>query len=101
MHKTQNTIFWRTGLHFGFKGGFNISEGNNFLGMFDNVIYEAKIITLEPTFGLGINLLPWWRLHLDAGYRIINIDDRIVDSKKVDSFTFKFGFAFGNFRHNE
>ena len=99
LHKTQNTIFWRTGLHFGFKGGFNLSEDNNFLGMFDNIIYEAKVITLEPSLGAGINLLPWWRLHLDAGYRVINIDDRIIEPKKVNSFTLKFGFAFGNFRH--
>lgn len=98
LHKTQNTVFWRTVLHFGFTGGFNLSEGNNFLGVFDNVIYEAKIITVEPSLGLGINLLPWWRLHLDAGYRIINIDNRIIEPKKVDSFTMKFGFAFGNFR---
>lgn len=99
LHKTQNTIFWRAGLQFGFKGGFNLSEDNNFMGLFDNIIYEAKVITLEPLVGLGINLLPWWRLHLDAGYRVINIDERIIEPKKVDSFTMKFGFAFGNFRH--
>jgi len=98
LHNTQKTIFWKAGIHFGFIGGFNMSESKSFLGLFDNPIYEAKVITLEPTVGLGINMLPWWRINLDAGYRYISTDERIIESSKVDSFTFKFGFAFGNFR---
>lgn len=97
IHKDYKSIFWRGGLHFGFSGGFNLSEDNNAVGMFNNTIYEAKILTLEPSIGLGFNLLPWWRLHVDGGYRLINVDDRIIEAKKVDSFTFKFSFAFGNF----
>ncbi len=98
MHNTHKTLFWRTGLQFGFSGGLNMTEDQTFLGVFDNLVFETSIMTLEPQFGLGLNLLYWWRLHLDAGYRIMNVDTRILSSTNTDSFTFKLGFAFGNFR---
>ena len=99
MHNTYKTVFWRAGLQFGFSGGLNMTEEQTFLGLFDNLVFETKIITLEPHFGGGVNLLPWWRLHLDVGYRLMNVDKRILNATKTDSFTLKLGFAFGNFKY--
>ncbi len=99
MHKTNRTVFWRAGLQFGFTGGLNMTEDQTFLGLFDNKVFETKIFTLEPQFGGGVNLLPWWRLHLDVGYRFMGVDERILSSTQTDSFTFKLGFSFGNFKY--
>jgi len=52
---------------------------------------------LEPDVGVGINLLPWWRAHIDLGYRLVSVDERIVKSADADSFTFSLGFSFGRF----
>lgn len=99
MHNTYKTVFWRAGVQFGFSGGLNMTEDQTFLGMFDNLVFESKIMTLEPQFGAGVNLLPWWRVHLDAGYRLMGVDERILDATQTDSFTFKLGFSFGNFKY--
>ena len=98
MHNTHKTVFWRAGLMFGFTGGLNMTEDQTFLGMFDNLVWETKIITLEPHIGGGVNLLPWWRVNLDIGYRIMNVDKQVLSATDTDSFTFKLGFAFGNFK---
>lgn len=47
--------------------------------------------------GIILNLLPWWRLHIDTGYRLINVDPRVISSADADSFTFKLSFSFGKF----
>ncbi len=99
MHNTYKTVFWRAGLQFGFSGGLNMTEDQTFLGLFDNQVFETKIITFEPHFGAGVNLLPWVRLHLDVGYRLMNVDKRILEATKTDSFTFKLGLSFGNFKY--
>lgn len=75
-----------------------MTEDQTFLGLFDNLVFESKIITFEPHFGVGFNLLPWWRGHLDLGYRLMSVDERILEATKTDSFTFKLGFAFGDFK---
>jgi hypothetical protein len=98
MHNTHKTVFWRAGFLFGFTGGLNMTEDQTFLGMFDNMVWETKIITLEPHIGGGVNLLPWWRIHLDLGYRLMNVDKNVLSATNTDSFTFKLGFAFGNFK---
>jgi len=98
MHHTERSIFWRAGIQFGFTGGLHMTEDQTFLGLADNKIFETNITTLEPHFGVGFNLLPWWRLHVDAGYRLMNVDKRVLEATKTDSFTFKLGFAFGNFK---
>lgn len=99
MHNTANTVFWRVGILFGFTGGLNMTEDQTFLGLFDNLVFESNIVTFEPHFGMGVNLLPWWRLHLDLGYRLMSVDKRVLDATETDSFTLKLGFAFGNFRY--
>jgi hypothetical protein len=101
LHNTYKTLFWRAGLQFGFTGGLNMTEDQTFLGLFDNLVFETKIITFEPQFGGGVNLLPWLRLHLDVGYRLMNVDQRIFKSTDTDSFTFKLGLAFGDFRYKQ
>ena len=99
MHNTQNTIFWRGGLAFGFMGGLSMTESQTFMGMFDNLVWESSILTLTPDVGVGINLLPWWRVHFDIGYRLMKVDENILKSTDTDSFTMKLGFSFGNFRY--
>ncbi len=101
MHKTNKTVFWRAGFQFGFMGGLNMTEDQTFLGLFDNLVFESSIMTFEPHFGVGFNFLPWWRAHLDLGYRLMSVDTRILDATKTDSFTFKLGFAFGNFKYKQ
>jgi hypothetical protein len=98
MHNIQKTVFWRAGLFFGFTGGLRMTEDQTFLRMFDNLVWETAIITLGPHMGVGVNLLPWWRVNLDLGYRLMSVDKRVLKSTETDSFTLKFGFAFGNFR---
>lgn len=98
MHNTHKTVFWRAGFLFGFSGGLNMTEDQTFLGLFDNKIWETKIITLEPHIGGGVNLLPWWRVNLDLGYRLMNVDKKVLSATDTDSFTVKLGFAFGNFK---
>ena len=99
MHKTNKTVFWRAGFQFGFTGGLNMTEDQTFLGLFDNLVFESNIMTFEPHFGVGFNFLPWWRAHLDLGYRLMSVDSRIFDATETDSFTLKLGFAFGNFKY--
>ena len=99
LHNTQKTLFWRAGIQLGFTGGLNMTEDQTFLGLFDNLVFETNIVSLEPHFGLGVNLLPWWRLHLDLGYRLLSVDKRILDATDTDSFALKLGFSFGNFRY--
>ena len=99
MHNTHNTVFWRAGLQFGFSGGFNMTEDQTFLGLFDNLVWESKILTLEPNIGGGVNLLPWWRINLDLGYRLMKLDKEVLEPTDTDSFTVQLGFAFGNFRN--
>jgi len=98
MHNTHKTVFWRAGLMFGFTGGLNMTEDQTFLGLFDNLVWKTKIITLEPHIGGGVNLLPWWRVNLDLGYRLMSVDKKVLSETDTDSFTFKLGFAFGNFK---
>ena len=97
LHRTDRVLFWRAGLSAGFIGGLTLSENKTFLGLFNNVVYDEPVITLAPEVGLGINLLPWWRMHLDAGYRFLSADKRIMDAADTDSFTFSLGFSFGKF----
>lgn len=97
LHKTNRMLFWKAGLSFGFLGGLTLSENQTFLGLFNNVIYKESVISLEPEFGMGVNLLSWWRIYLDAGYRLIGADTRIMSAADTDSFTFSLTFAFGGF----
>lgn len=97
LHNANKMVYWRTGVKWGFSGGFHMTEDQTFMGLFDNKVYKSKIMTLEPDFGVGINLLPWWRAHVDLGYRIVSVDERIISAADADSFTFSLGFSFGAF----
>lgn len=97
IHNSEGFVSYKASAMFGFIGGFQLSETKSFMGMFDNVIFKNSVITIEPNVGIIFNLLPWWRMHMDLGYRVINIDERILSSANADSFTFKLSFAFGKF----
>jgi len=97
MHRTDRILFWRAGLSAGFLGGLTLSENKSFLGLFNNTIYDESVISVAPDIGLGINLLKWWRVYLDAGYRFLGADTRIMSAADADSFTFSLSFAFGKF----
>jgi hypothetical protein len=101
MHKTYRMLFWRTSLAFGFSGGLNMSENQSVFKMFKNIVYKSPIMSFEPDVGLGINLLNWWRIYLDVGYRFLIVDEDIFKASDTDSFTFKLSFGFGNFGYKK
>lgn len=97
MHRTDRMVFWRAGLQAGFLGGMSLSENKSFMGLFNNEIYNESVISLAPSLGVGVNLLSWWRIHADAGYRLMAVDERIMKAADSDSFFFSLSFGFGNF----
>ena len=97
MHRADRMLFWRAGLQAGFLGGMSLSENKSFMGLFNNQIYNEPVISLAPSVGLGVNLLSWWRVHADAGYRFMGVDERIMKAADSDSFFFSLSFGFGNF----
>lgn len=98
MHNTDKVVFWRAGMRFG-AGKLQILENQRQLFDFvNNSIYEAKAFNLNPEVGLGVNLRSWWRLHADAGYRIVFANStKPANATDFYGFTFKLGFAFGAF----
>ena len=97
LHRTDRILFWRAGLSAGFLGGLTLSENQTFLGLFNNTIYDEPVMSLSPELGLGVNLLSWWRIHADFGYRFLTADQRIMSAADTDSFFFSLSFAFGRF----
>jgi hypothetical protein len=97
LHRTDRMLFWRAGLSAGFLGGLSLSENKSFMGLFNNSIYSESVISLSPEIGLGVNLLSWWRVHADVGYRFLGADQRIMKTADSDSFFFSLSFAFGKF----
>lgn len=98
IHNSHKIVFYRAGIAFGFLGGLTFTENQSFLGLFNNQIYKESVISLEPEIGVGVNLLSWWRFHIDAGYRFLGADTRIMGAADADSYTFSLTFAFGNFK---
>lgn len=97
LHNSHKTVFYRANLSLGFLGGLSFTENKSFLGLFSNDVYEEKVISFEPEIGVGVNLLSWWRVYLDAGYRLLGADTRIMSAADADSFTFSISFGFGYF----
>lgn len=97
LHRTDRILFWRGSVSAGFLGGLTLSENQTFMGLFNNVIYKESAFSLEPELGMGVNLLNWWRIYLDVGYRFVAADTRIMSAADTDSFTFSLSFAFGKF----
>ena len=97
LHRTDRMLFWRAGLSAGFLGGLSLSENKSFMGLFNNSIYNEAVISLSPEIGLGVNLLSWWRVYTDFGYRLVGVDQRVMKAADSDSFFFSLSFAFGKF----
>ena len=97
LHRTDRILFWRAGVSVGFLGGLTLSENQTFLGLFNNTIYDEHELSVSPEVGIGVNLLSWWRIHADLGYRILTADQRIMSASQSDSFFFSLSFAFGKF----
>jgi hypothetical protein len=97
LHRTDRMLFWRVGLSAGFLGGLTLSENKSFLGLFNNSIYNESVISITPEAGLGVNLLSWWRVYADLGYRFVAVDERIMNAADTDSFFFSLSFGFGKF----
>lgn len=98
LFKSNNIVFWRTGLRFG-SGKLEILEDQRQLfDFFNTSIYEAKALNVNPEVGIGVNLRKWWRLHADAGYRIVFAQtEKAIDKRDYYGLTFKVGFSFGKF----
>ena len=97
LHRTDRMLFWRAGLSAGFLGGLTLSENQTFMGLFNNTIYDEPVMSLSPEIGFGVNLLSWWRVHADFGYRFLSADKRIMSAADSDSFFASLSFAFGRF----
>ena len=97
LHNTEKIVFWRANLALGFIGGLTLAENKTFMGLFNNEVYKEKVLTLEPELGVGVNLLSWWRVYADVGYRFLNADTRIMSAADADSYTFSLTFGFGKF----
>jgi hypothetical protein len=97
LHRTDRILFWRAGLSVGFLGGLSLSEDQTFMGLFNNTVYDESVISLTPEAGIGVNLLRWWRVYVDLGYRLVAVDERIMNAADSDSFFFSLSFAFGKF----
>ncbi len=100
LHKPNNVVFWNTGVKLGLLGGVRLAEDQTFLGIFDNPVYKTNLVTITPEIGAGINLLKWWRVYADAGYRLLitnKSNNKVIVNENYNSMTFRFGFVFGNF----
>ena len=102
MHRTDRMVFWRANLAVGLGGGFRLTDSNSFVDrLFGSWEYMATAYTLEPSFGAGFNLLPWWRLYVDLGYRFMGPNDFVVSIAGDDSITLMISFGFGNFQYKQ
>lgn len=100
LHNTNNVVFWRAGMKLGLMGGIRLAESQTFLGLFDNPVYKTNLLTITPEIGAGINLLKWWRVHIDVGYRLVitsGINSNVDIGENFNSMAFRFGFSFGGF----
>lgn len=62
--------------------------------------YSDRVLVLQPSAGLEINLLRWFRLGLDGGYRFVTDTDLLeIRDTDVSAFfgelTLKFGWSWG------
>ena len=97
MHNTDKIVFWRANLALGFIGGLTLTEDKTFMGLFNNQVYKEKVVTVMPELGVGVNLLPWWRVYADLGYRFLNADTRVMSAADADGLAFNLTFGFGRF----
>jgi hypothetical protein len=102
LHRTDRMLFWRANLAVGLGGGYQITEDNSLLGsIFGSWTYRATVFSLEPSLGVGFNLLPWWRLYVDLGYRFMGPNDAVVPIADDDTITLMISFGFGNFKYRQ
>lgn len=102
MHRTDRMMFWRVSLAAGLAGGFRLKEDNSLLNTsFGSWVYRASVLTLESILGVGFNLLPWWRLYVDLGYRFMGPSDLVIDIADDNTITLMISFGFGNFRYKQ
>ncbi len=94
----EKTVFYRANLKFGV-GKLEITpQQQTFYNIFNDPIYSIKFTNINPEFGIGLNLRPWWRLFADVGYRfILGASEEIKAPSTLQGLTLKFGFGFGAF----
>jgi hypothetical protein len=101
MHRTDRMVFWRANLAVGLGGGYTLSNDTSVLGgLFESWLYRAAMYSVEPSVGVGFNLLKWWRLYVDLGYRYLGPTDDVIDVND-DSVTVNISFGFGKYRYEE
>ena len=59
-----------------------------------------KVLSIQPSLGLELNVLRWFRISLDGGYRFISGSDYVAVTDKMMSGAFiglrlKFGWSWG------
>ena len=81
----------------------NIDAGKGFVH-YDNEVRD-RIWVIQPSAGVEINVLRWFHLVLEGGYRFvtdsdINLTDRQLSNPYAQA-TLKFGFSWGRYRKHK
>jgi hypothetical protein len=101
--KLKNLMaFWRANLAVGPGGGYASTNATSLVeGRFESYLYRVSMYSVEPSVGLGFNLLGWWwRLYVDLGYRYMGPTDDLIKVND-DSVTVNMSFGFGRYRDKE
>jgi hypothetical protein len=82
--------------------GFEIGRGKVELG--ENI--DKRILVMQPSAGLEINVFRWFHLGLDGGYRFVSdVALEGLSNEELSGWygqaTFKFGFSWGRYRNKK
>ncbi|MBK6997444.1 MAG: hypothetical protein IPH31_21995 [Lewinellaceae bacterium] len=67
---------------------------------------DDRILVMQPSAGVEINVFRWFHLGIDGGYRFVSdattpgLDNEYL-SGWFGQATLKFGFSWGNYRHKK
>jgi len=83
----------------------NLDAGRGKVKLLDEGI-DDRVVIIQPSAGVEINILRWFHLGLEGGYRFVTDSDlpSLNDRQLSGAFgqaTLKFGFSWGRYRKNE
>ncbi|MCF8231119.1 MAG: hypothetical protein K9J27_02940 [Bacteroidales bacterium] len=86
-------------------GELALTESLDEYDMFDSY-HKDQVLVLTPSVGINVNILPWFRIAANAGYRLTsgvgdktynNSEELIFKSKDYNAPSFSLSFLFGGF----
>lgn len=87
-------------------GELSLNESLDEYDMFDSYHRDA-VFVMSPSVGVDVNILPWFRIAANAGYRVVSgvsgktyddSDKKIFKSEDYNGAVFSMSFLFGNFK---